>query len=201
MTNELTIEDLEQHSGLSIRTLHYYMQMGLLPSPDKRGKYASYSQEHLDRLDLILILKELHLPLKEIRAVLTSLTPSEIIHYRNDQQDLLEKIKSVKPQAEEQDKSKRENSALDYIKMLEESHNIHKEITENASSVYNNRQGKPFKPPEVARSTNDQDLKIEIWRRVIFDDGVALSIRDTQDSQRRNKIDRLISFGRSLFKK
>ena len=62
MTEEYTIEDLENHSGIPTRTLHYYMQLGLLPGPDKRGKYASYSQEHIDRLDLILILKEMHLP-------------------------------------------------------------------------------------------------------------------------------------------
>ena len=31
MTDELSIDDLANHSGLSVRTLHYYMQEGLLP--------------------------------------------------------------------------------------------------------------------------------------------------------------------------
>jgi DNA-binding transcriptional MerR regulator len=97
MTEDLSIEDLENHSGLPVRTLHYYMAEGLLPGPDKRGKYASYSQEHLDRLDLILILKELHLPLKEIRALLENMTPAEIQHYLDDQEDLLAKLKADQP--------------------------------------------------------------------------------------------------------
>jgi DNA-binding transcriptional MerR regulator len=122
MIKDLTIDDLEKHSGLSIRTLHYYMQKGLLPSPDKRGKYASYSQEHLDRLDLILILKEMHLPLNEIRELLDSLTPEEIQHYRDDQEDFLVKLKTAKPDAQDSN-SVSESSALDYIKGLEKAQN------------------------------------------------------------------------------
>jgi DNA-binding transcriptional MerR regulator len=201
MTGELTIEDLEKHSGLSTRTLHYYMQIGLLPGPEKRGKYASYSHEHLDRLDLILILKEMHMPLKEIRKVLDRLTPSEIVHYRDDQEDLLRKIKGVSPAGEDSKVVRKETSALDYIKGLEEAHNIQRNITENRQHIYQDNQFKVFSESFVQAGDEEElEPKPQIWRRIVLDDGVELNIRDTRDKERRYKIDRLLTFARTLFK-
>lgn len=202
MPDELTIEDLEKHSGLSTRTLHYYMSIGLLPGPEKRGVNASYTQEHLNRLDLILILKEMHLPLKQIRTLLDRLTPIEIHHYIDDQEDLLEKIKSNEPTAEGQEKAKNQSSALDYIKSLEEAHTSYRSITEDQTSIYQNsqpilRQSLPQKSAAQEPQTTSQD----IWRRIVLADGVELHLRDTSDSHLRYKIDRLLSFARSLFRK
>jgi DNA-binding transcriptional MerR regulator len=50
MTDEFTLEELEKMSGLPIRTLRFYIQEGLLPGPDTRGKFARYSQKHLDTI-------------------------------------------------------------------------------------------------------------------------------------------------------
>ena len=201
MSDELTIEDLENHSGLSTRTLHYYMQLGLLPGPDKRGIYATYTQEHLDRLDLILILKEMHMPLKEIRKVLDRLTPSEIVHYRDDQENLLNKIKGVKPEGEEQEETEKESNALDYIRGLEEAHNIQRNITENPPHLYQKKQFSVFNNAII---TNEVDEEFEpeshIWRRIELADGIELHIRDTWDKERRYRIERLLSFARTLFK-
>jgi DNA-binding transcriptional MerR regulator len=202
MSEELTIEDLEKHSGLSTRTLHYYMQIELLPSPEKRGVNATYSQEHLDRLDVILILKELHLPLKEIRSLLDRLTPEEIKHYRDDQEDLLHKIKADKPQPDLKHPSNHESSALDYIKNLEEAHSAHRNVAENPPMLFQNQQRHIFSTPE-SPTPGDRSKKTdqEIWRRIILADGVELHIRDTRDKGLRYKLDRLLSFAASLFKK
>ena len=70
MTDELTLEDLAVQRGLTLRTLRFYRQEGLLPGPDTRGKYARYSQQHLDRLELIRRMKDLRLPLQEIRQLI-----------------------------------------------------------------------------------------------------------------------------------
>ena len=197
MTKELTIDDLEKHSGLSIRTLHYYLQEGLLHSPDKRGKYASYSQEHLDRLDLILILKEMHLPLKEIRSLLDSLTPKEIQHYRDDQEDLLLKLKAAKPDAQEST-SVSESSALDYIKGLEKAQNQFYQLREEQSYFphFTNNQSNL----QTELSTNAVRIsEEERWRRVSLTDGIELHIRETRDKETLYKLERLRSFAQSLF--
>ena len=74
----LSIEDLARHSGLSVRTVRYYMQQGLLPGPDTAGKYASYSHRHLDHLAMVQRLKRLHLPLKEIQHLIANMSPGDM---------------------------------------------------------------------------------------------------------------------------
>ena len=61
-TAELTIEELANQSGLPLRTLRFYIQEGILQGPDTRGKFARYSQQHLDRIELIRRLKDLRTP-------------------------------------------------------------------------------------------------------------------------------------------
>ncbi len=202
MTENLSIEDLEKHSGLSTRTLHYYMSKGLLPGPETRGKNASYTQEHLDRLDLILILKEMHLPLDEIKAILDQLTPSEIIHYRDSQEDLLEKIKSNKVITNESRKEVKTGNALDYIKDLETAQSAHEMITESKPfRQYNNQPSFSIEAPKLRIEKQQSESKPEIWRRVVLSDGVELNIRESTEQKLRYKIDRLLSFARSLFNK
>lgn len=202
MSEELTIEDLEKHSGLSVRTLHYYMQEGLLPGPDKRGKYASYSQEHLDRLDLILILKEMHLPLKEIRALLESLTPAEIQHYRDDQEDLLYKIKAAKPDYEDSPSDTEGSSALEYIKGLEEAHGMIREIKSD-QTYFPRRFSNEIQPqPGIHNAVHStQPPQEERWHRLVLADGIELHTRETRDKETLYKIKRLLSFAQSLFER
>jgi len=201
MPEELTIEDLENHSGLPIRTLHYYMQIGLLPGPDKRGKYASYAQEHLDRLDLILILKEMHLPLKEIRTLLEGLTPAEIQHYREDQEQLLGKLKSARPDEAAPSSDSEGSSALEYIKGLEEAHGMIQEIRSDQTYFprplfENNRTGDEI---SIGVDRPARQPLEERWRRVVIADGIELHTRETRDKETVHKIKRLLSFARSLF--
>ena len=202
MTEDLSIEDLEKHSGLPVRTLHYYMAEGLLPGPDKRGKYASYSQEHLDRLDLILILKELHLPLKEIRALLENMTPAEIQHYLDDQEDLLAKLKADQPDEKAPGWDSEGSSALEYIKGLEEAHGMIQEIRSDQTyfprRLENNRVNF-IESIDEPRSTPQPSE--ERWRRMILADGIELHTRETRDKETLHKIKRLLSFARSLFNK
>lgn len=204
MTDDISIEDLEQHSGLSTRTLHYYMQEGLLPGPDKRGKYATYSREHLDRLDLILVLKEMHMPLKEIRLVLDRLTPSEIKHYLQYQEDSLLNINALRPEPEDplQEHSKT-SSALDYIKSLEDAHLTHERIAESPSPMMFRNQVSPILSNDSVSTIRQpqREMPQEIWRRIALSEGIELHYRDTRDTETRYKIDRLLSFAQSLFEK
>ncbi len=68
----LDLTDLADRAGVSIRTVRYYIQQGLLSGPEARGPGAHYSDEHLDRILLIKRLQKEHLPLAEIRRVIDS---------------------------------------------------------------------------------------------------------------------------------
>jgi len=144
----------------------------------------------------------MHLPLKEIRALLDRLTPREIRHFRNYQEELLDKLKGVKPDRRES-QAQLGGSALDYIKSLEEAHTPYRRIAESEpQALYFNLQN------AVLKKAADQNLEAdysepdqEIWRRIVLADGVELNIRDTRDRDISYKIDRLLAFARSLFTK
>lgn len=69
----LTVHEVSRLSGVSIRTLHYYDEIGLLPAPvTTEAGYRLYDGESLVRLQDILLFRELEFPLKEIRKILSA---------------------------------------------------------------------------------------------------------------------------------
>lgn len=70
--------DLEEQTGLTARTIRYYITEGLLPAANGRGPAATYELTHLLRLRLIQALKAEHVPLEGIRERLAGLSDREI---------------------------------------------------------------------------------------------------------------------------
>lgn len=70
--------DLVEETGLTPRTIRYYIKEGLLPGAHGRGPTASYDSGHLLRLRLIELLKNRRLPLDEIRDRLNALTDEQV---------------------------------------------------------------------------------------------------------------------------
>src|SRR5262245_17201851 len=70
-TTMLTVKQVAKISGVSVRALHHYDQVGLLkPALIGENRYRYYGREELLRLQQILIHRELGIPLTEIRAIL-----------------------------------------------------------------------------------------------------------------------------------
>ena len=74
----MTIQDLCDRSGISVRTIRFYITEGLVAGPEGRGSNTSYSEEQLTRLLLIRELSLLRLPLVEIRERLERVSPAEL---------------------------------------------------------------------------------------------------------------------------
>ena len=67
----MTVNEVSKLSGVSIRTLHYYDTIGLLhPTEVTEAGYRLYDDAALERLQQILLFRELEFPLKEIKGVL-----------------------------------------------------------------------------------------------------------------------------------
>lgn len=67
----MTVNEVSKMTGVSIRTLHYYDEIGLLhPSEITEVGYRLYDDTALERLQQILLFKELEFPLKEIKVIL-----------------------------------------------------------------------------------------------------------------------------------
>ncbi len=68
-----TVNTLAKLSGVSVRTLHFYDEIGLLkPAYYGENNYRYYEEEQLLMLQQILFYRELGIPLNEIREILTS---------------------------------------------------------------------------------------------------------------------------------
>jgi DNA-binding transcriptional MerR regulator len=74
----LTLTSLCERADVSVRTVRYYIQQGLLPAADRAGPGATYGLGHLDRLRLIRQLKEQHLPLAKIRRRIDGLSDTDV---------------------------------------------------------------------------------------------------------------------------
>lgn len=66
-----TVKEVSALSGVSVRTLHYYDQIGLLPPTRVTAAgYRLYDDTALRRLYTILLFRRLQFPLREIRDIL-----------------------------------------------------------------------------------------------------------------------------------
>lgn len=66
-----TVKEVSEISGISVRTLHYYDEIGLLiPTEINEAGYRLYDDKAIERLQRILYLREFDLPLKEIKAIM-----------------------------------------------------------------------------------------------------------------------------------
>lgn len=69
----MTVHEVSQLAGISIRTLQYYDRINLLhPSGHTDAGYRLYDNSDLERLQQILLFRELEFPLKEIRKIIDS---------------------------------------------------------------------------------------------------------------------------------
>ena len=69
----MTVHEVSRLAGVSIRTLQYYDKIGLLRPAEYTGAgYRLYGDADLERLQQILLFRELEFPLKEIRKIIKS---------------------------------------------------------------------------------------------------------------------------------
>ncbi len=67
----MTVNEVSKLTGVSVRTLQYYDAIGLLkPSGYTESGYRLYDDMALERLQQILLFKELEFPLKEIKGII-----------------------------------------------------------------------------------------------------------------------------------
>ncbi|MBR1407570.1 MAG: MerR family transcriptional regulator [Clostridia bacterium] len=69
----LTVHEVSRLTGVSIRTLQYYDKIGLLhPTEHTVSGYRLYDDTALEKLQQILLFRELEFPLKDIRQIIDS---------------------------------------------------------------------------------------------------------------------------------
>ena len=72
-TTKLKINEVAQLTGITVRTLHYYDEIGLLPPSEVTAAgYRLYDREALHYLQQILFFRELDFPLNQIKEIVTN---------------------------------------------------------------------------------------------------------------------------------
>ena len=66
-----TVKEVSQLTGISVRTLHYYDEIGLFkPTDVTEAGYRLYDDKAIDKLGQILVFRELDLPLADIKLIM-----------------------------------------------------------------------------------------------------------------------------------
>ena len=86
------IKKVSEISGVSVRTLHHYDEIGLLSPKKSENGYRYYSEDDMSFLQMILFYKYLRFPLKQIKELLKQEDP-EILHHLKKQLVLMQKEK------------------------------------------------------------------------------------------------------------
>jgi DNA-binding transcriptional MerR regulator len=72
---DMTVDELAARTGLTVRTVRFYVSEGLLPPPVRRGRVAFYDSRHRMRVDLIRSLQEHGYTLAAIQRALERIPP------------------------------------------------------------------------------------------------------------------------------
>jgi DNA-binding transcriptional MerR regulator len=201
------LNELSAAAGVTPRTVRYYVQQGLLPSPGTRGPGTRYDRAHLDRLQLIRVLQRQHLPLAEIRRRVEALDDSGV-------RDALAARPRQGP----------DSSALDYVRDLlarqsarsvGESHAVlaappaaapqpqapaGSRATNPSGPVFAAALGRveraetrePAPPTQLSRSTRST------WERIPLGPDVELHVRRPLSREQNRKVERLLEAARDL---
>ena len=92
----MKISEVAKLSGVTVRTLHYYDEIGLLkPSDTTEAGYRVYSNKDLETLQQILFFRELDFPLNEIKEIMTNPNYNKNEALNKHKELLMEKRKRI----------------------------------------------------------------------------------------------------------
>ncbi|ARC83408.1 merR regulatory family protein [Clostridium argentinense CDC 2741] len=175
-----TVKQVSDLTGISVRTLHYYDEIGLLkPSKITEAGYRLYDDEALKTLQQILFFKELDIPLKEIKDIMTSPYFDKMQALKNQKKLLILKRKRLNGLIELINKTLKGESTMnfkefdmsEYFNVLEEFKTEHEDrVIEIYGSVdkYNDLIEKiKSKEYKIAKSAIKQYGSIERYAKAI----------------------------------
>jgi DNA-binding transcriptional MerR regulator len=196
------LNELAVAADVTPRTIRYYVQQGLLPSPGTRGPGTRYDRAHLVRLQLIRRLQRQHLPLAEIRKRLEAL----------DDDGVREALTVSTEQ------TTTESSALDYVRELlarqsartsaEPQPSSHPPASgseptalRRSGSMFGGVLSRIVPPPstEQGRPVDQTRSTRSTWERIPLAPDVELHVRRPLSREQNRQVERLLEAARGLF--
>ncbi len=195
----LLIHELAEKAKTTVRTIRYYTDEGLLPQPIMQGKYAYYTSSHANRLELIQIMKNSYLPLKEIRQIMLSLSDEEVSQRLQSQGN---PSHTEQPQANTDSAPKTSGlRAMEYISHLLDEQSVHRPKVSPTPVQIPPIHQNPGNPPVNVQQTTDIKTPIpgETWQHIPLIDGVELLLHLPASHDTTIRIEQLITFAKKIF--
>ena len=122
----LTVAEVGRSAGVSIRTLQYYDEIGLLIADRSAKDYRLYAEQHLLRLQQILIERSLGRSLEDIRRSLDDPDFDQVANLKNQRRQMVEKlsethriIASIDSALEQYNSQKKEDQEMDHESLFD----------------------------------------------------------------------------------
>ena len=179
-TPRFSLTELANLSGVTPRTIRYYVAQGLLASAGTPGPGPKYTDADLARLRLIKRLQREHQPLAEIRARLDGVADDDVL-------------------AADAAPEPARDSALDYIqrvtgrRVAEAPAPLRADYTPGPMASI-----APTAPAAPALEPSEPRLERSHWERIELAPDVELHVRRPLARQTARRVDRIISIARDL---
>jgi DNA-binding transcriptional MerR regulator len=180
---EFDLKTLCDDTGVSPRTVYFYVQQGLLPPADGAGRGARYNEVHRDRLRLIRQLQDQHLPLAEIRKQIEGLSQDELSQLAERAEDRAET-----PPPPQQ-------SAAEYIRSVLSGHEA--PDAERATRYSLSARTAPPTTPTAGHGSPGERSQ---WERITLAPEIELHVRRPLSRVMNRKLERLLELARALMK-
>ena len=116
-----TVKEVSELTGISIRALRYYDEIGLLVPTDRTDSgYRLYDDHALEKLKAILFLKELDIPLETIKEAVNSENYDYKEILKNHRENLVRKINRLQGLLDVADGMSLENDPISFESFHEE---------------------------------------------------------------------------------
>jgi len=160
-----SIHELVELSGMSARTIHYYVKEKIILPPIRTGGRSRYTEAHLGRLLLIREYQGSGKKLSAIKGILSHLRDEDV----NDQIELVKK--------------ERETAPIDGDKLM----------VRRVYAKRSLQKVRVVPETEDSRKLHEPPLEAS-WKRISIIDGVEINIRDDISRQKRKQMQELIDY-------
>lgn len=210
-----SIGELTDLADVSERTVRYYVTLELLLKPEGKGRWSRYTEEHLNRLQLIRKLQKGHMPLGEIGEFIKALDAQAAETKAAQRRSLGEKLRRGKGKEE---KARPETSETETDPGAPEP--ADEEDSESpwwsfdpqavADALLQQVRGAASTAadfpahlvPKRERSAQSEASDVgqrTKWERIVLAPGVELNVTVTRSGKRKAAVEALVERARELF--
>jgi DNA-binding transcriptional MerR regulator len=182
---DLDINELCEQTDVSPRTVHFYIQQGLLAPAGSPGPGARYGEGHVARIRLIRLLQKQHLPLAEIAKRTKGLTDEQVAALIGETKRRL---------------SEPRGTALDYIRgVLAEPRSTSRTPNPPPSASMRRMPSTPPPDGEAAYGGSAARPERSQWERFTLADGIELHVRRPMSRVEQRQFEKLMAAARTIF--